>query len=129
MEIKLVKVDDVVEVECNSGPAENERMNYETIVAMLMAGLDGATRTILSENTDEKLESYLYDRLDGIFGSFLERMFPSVDPDEFTLTDAAIVKAQDEIINEAFVREITLEEALEEYENKAREYVAQRRGN
>lgn len=129
MEIKLVKVDDVVQVECNSGAAENERMNYETIVAMLMAGLDGATRTILQENDDEKLCSYLYDQLDGIFGAFLRRMFPEIDPEEFTLTEAAIVKAQDEIINEAFVREISLEEALQEYEDKAKEYVNQRRRN
>lgn len=126
MEIRLVKVDDKVEVECSAGAPESEPMNYEHIVTMLMAGLDGATRTILKDS-DEKLQSFLYDQLDGIFGAFLERLFPNIDPDEFTLTEAAIVKAQDEIINEAFNREITLEEALKEYEDKAKAYVEQRR--
>lgn len=128
MEIKITRVDDTVEVECFNGAAENNAMGYPEIVAMIMAALDGATITMLKD-CDEKQRSVLYDSLDNVFSNFLSRVFPEIDPEEFTLIDAAIVKAQDEIINDAFERGISLDDALKEYHDKALEYVNQRRMN
>lgn len=128
MEIKIVKIGDRVEVECSSGAPETEQLTYDVVVGMLMAALDGATNTFIEDLNDGQ-KSELYDRLDNVFGGFLKRVFPEIDPEEFTLIEAAIVKAQDEIINDAFERNISLEEALKEYEDKAKAYVEQRRAD
>lgn len=128
MKIEITQIDDKVNVQCFNGAAENEPMGYSEIVSLLISALDGATRTLLKE-CDEKDEEMLYDQLDGIFGAFLSKVFPNIKPDQFNLIDAAIVKAQDEIINDAFDRGISLEEALEEYQEKAIKYIEQRRIN
>lgn len=126
MEVKITRIDDSVEIECNAGAVENEPMGYSEIVSLLFAALDGAT-TVLLKQCDEKQKGMLFDQLDGVFDAFLRKVFPEFDSDEFTLIDAAIVKAQDEIINDAFDRGISLEDALEEYQNKALDYVKERR--
>ena len=126
MEVKITRIDDSVEVQCTNGAPESEPMVYSEIVSLLFAALDGATTTLL-KSCDDKQKGLLYDQLDGVFDAFLSKVFPEFDTDEFTLIDAAIVKAQDEIINDAFERGISLEEALEEYQNKALDYVNERR--
>lgn len=128
MEIKITRIDDEVEIQFFSGKAEKEQMGYSDIVVMLLSALDGATKPVLEECSDTEREK-LYDYIDAVFGSFLVKNFPEINPEEFTLTDAAIVKAQDDIINEAFDKGMSLQDALEKYENLAAEYVAQRRLN
>lgn len=126
MEIKIIKIGEDVSVDCFSGAPEQEQFGYSDVVGMLMAALDGTTRTIL-EKCNAKERDLLYDQLDTIFGNFLTRLFPEIDPEEFTLIDAAIVKAQDEIINDAYERGLSLEDALKEYHDKAVDYINQRR--
>lgn len=126
MEVKITRIDDSVQVECNAGAVEQEPMGYSEIVSLLFAALDGATSTLI-KGCDEKQKGMLYDQLDTLFDNFLRKVFPEFDTDEFDLIDAAIIKAQDEIINNAFEKGISLEEALEQYQQKALEYVKERR--
>lgn len=69
-------------------------------------------------------------QLEEMFGRCFYKIFPEYEPkegEEFDLVDAAIIKAQDDIIKEAHKKGITFEEALREYNEKAREYVNARK--
>ena len=68
--------------------------------------------------------------IEELFGRCFYKIFPEFAPkegEEFNLIDAAIIKAQDDIINEAHKKGISFEEALQQYNDKAREYVNARK--
>ena len=65
--------------------------------------------------------------MDSCFAIALKNIFPGIDPAEFDLSDAAIVYAQDQIINKALDEGKTWEEVKNEYENLAVEYINARK--
>ena len=89
-----------------------------------MTGLSEVTVKLLKEVDTEDREA-LYMSLDAVLQRFLLDMFPEfelADDEKFTLSDAALIKAQDDIINEAHKEGITFNEALARYEREAEEY-------
>lgn len=119
--ITIERTEDNVTLDCGEG------MLYSEIFAMLMQSLEAVTRETVKDITDAEDREIIFDTIDAAFGRFLRNVFPDIDPHEFDLTDAAIVKAQDEIINDAHKRGITFEQALKEYEDKAKEYIDARK--
>lgn len=105
-----------------------ESTSFIDAVDLVMTGLEALVGHFI-DTTGMEIEDKerLYDDIDSLFGKFLQKVFPDINPREFDLTDAAIVKAQDEIINDAHARGITFDEALREYEDKAKEYIDARK--
>lgn len=96
---------------------------------MLFCTLEAATKT-LKEDLDEDEALYLSLRLEEVFGRCFFNIFPEFTPkegEEFDLCDAAIIKAQDDIIKEAEATGITFQEVLQKYNEKAKEYVNARK--
>lgn len=93
---------------------------FEDCVKRLMEGdpPDKATQEMLCFSLEDAFGHILYDNL-----------FPQLKPGEsgFDLCDAAIIRAQDEIIAEAEKDGITFQEALNRYNEKAKEYVNARK--
>lgn len=101
--------------------------SLDDAVSMLCGALDATVRQVLPSLETEEL-SKLYDDLAEVLDHLLTTLFPEFNElNEFDMTDAAIVYAQDQIINDAHKKGITLQEALQRYENKAQEYIAKRR--
>lgn len=119
--ITIERTEDNVTLDCGEG------MLYSEVFATLMQSLEAVTRETVKDITDAEDREIIFDTIDAAFGQFLRNVFPDIDPHEFDLTDAAIVKAQDEIINDAHKRGITFEQALKEYEDKAKEYIDARK--
>ena len=98
-------------------------------MATLFCVFESASTTI-KEGMDEdgQLELSLY--IEEMFGRLFYKIFPEYAPEEgkeFDLVDAAIIKAQDDIIKEAHKKGISFDEALHEYNEKAKEYVNARK--
>lgn len=106
-----------------------EEPTFEQVYMRLMSALEGITAKMLNE-TDvpdpKSFRQHMYDILDGGFGQFLKKVFPEVKLGDFDLTAAAIVKAQDEIIQEATDNGLTYQEVLDKYNDIANDYVKAR---
>lgn len=119
--ITIERTEDNVIIDCGEG------MLFSETFSLLMQALEAVSREVVKDITDTEDRETIFDAIDAAFGQFLRSVFPDIDPHEFDLTDAAIVKAQDEIINDAHKRGITFEQALKEYEDKAKEYIDARK--
>ena len=108
---------------------DTEEPTFEQVYMRLMSALEGITAKMLNE-TDvpdpKSFRQHMYDILDGGFGQFLKKVFPEVKLGDFDLTAAAIVKAQDEIIQEATDNGLTYQEVLDKYNDIANDYVKAR---
>lgn len=120
--------DDNLDVKFEQTVAD-EVISDNDVLATLFCILEGVANTIKKEISKEDSEFFAY-QLEALFGRLFYRVFPEYAPkegEEFNLTDAAIIKAQDDIITEAEKRGITFQEALAEYNEKAKEYVNARK--
>ena len=111
---------------------EEPKASFGEVYSRLMCALEGAIRTLLTEtpvNDREAFRSHMYDIIDDGFGKLLEKVFPEIDVNEFNLSAAAIVYAQDQIIQKAEKEGKSYKEMLEEYEHIADRYVAEKRLN
>ena len=109
---------------------EEPGASFREVYSRLMCALEGAIKTILEEAPvkDRKAyRSHMYDIIDDGFGNLLEKVFPEIDVNEFNLSAAAIVYAQDQIIQKAEKEGKTYKEMLEEYERIANNYVQEKR--
>lgn len=108
-----------------------EAVTFEDIMNALFGVFeDSAKRLLKSTKPDRDAQEALCFSLEDVFGHILyDKLFPQLKPGEsdFDLCDAAIVRAQDEIIAEAERDGITFQEALAKYNEKAREYVNARK--
>lgn len=108
---------------------DSEVIGLDDILATLFCVMEATTEEVKKQmNEDEKY--MLSVQIEELFGRCFYKMFPEYAPqegEEFNLCDAAIIKAQDDIINDAANRGITFEEALKHYNEKAREYVNARK--
>ena len=105
---------------------EDGKCSLDELIAILFEVLDAGTRKVLEKAPDE-VKSYTYEHFNAIFDLFLRNVFPEAPEGYFELSDAALLYAQDKIIDEAEKKGITFEEALEKYEKRATEYVRQKR--
>ena len=111
----------------------DEEITFDLVFSTLLSALASYSKLHLDavkcELTPDDMEAYendLYDRMDSCFTHALKNIFPNIDPAEFDLSDAAIVYAQDMMIKEAAEEGISYQEALERYEQKAKDYIIQR---
>lgn len=112
-------------VRCNvTRDYEDEACRYPDIVEVLMCAFEVYTKSIL-ENANETDRLEVHDYLTAVFTSLMEECFP--EEQAFTLTDAAVFKAQDEIIEQALKEGKTPEEMVQEYNKKAEDYVRKAR--
>lgn len=119
---------ETIEVSTDIGIGENPP-RYDEILQTLLTALDAYTTRYLESVTPKdkwKFRESLYDQIDYIFDEFLQKVFPEIKPNEFDLTPAAIVYAQDQIINEAAEKGISYKEAMKHYEKKAQQYIKER---
>lgn len=117
--LKLIVNDDGIITECV--PEGDVQLSFDGIIAFCMSFMEGACKDYLGAHPDG--ETDLYDSLDYLFYKFMERTFPNTQPREFDLSDAGMLYAQDQIIKRAEKKGITFDEALKEYEDKAKAYV------
>lgn len=102
-------------------------VTYDDLVAILFSLLESATKEFVKQvKFDKESQEHLYDLLDAIFSRFLTRTFPDIAPSDFDLSDAAILYAEDAIIDEAAKKGIPFEDALQEFESKAKKYVREK---
>ena len=112
-----IEDDDIVEVI----PEGDVKLSFDGVIAFCMSFMEHACKDYLNSHKDDAED--LYDSMDYLFYKFMERVFPDTQPREFDLSDAGMLYAQDMIIDEAAKKGITYEEALQKYEDKAKEYV------
>lgn len=121
-----------VYIEFEKNLASEETVSFREVYSRLMAALEGAIESILDEVDVPNKTAYrehMYDLVDDGFGNLLKKVFPEIDVGKFDLTAAAVVYAQDQIIQKAEKEGKTYEEMLEEYEAIADKYVAEKRLN
>lgn len=102
-------------------PEGDVKLSLDGIIAFCMSFMESSCRDMIKANPD--MAEDLYDSMDYLFYKFMERTFPDIQPREFDLTDAAVLYAQDQIIKRAEKKGITYDEALKQYEDKAKAYV------
>ena len=107
-------------------PDGDVKLSFDNSIAFCMGFMENACRQYVQDHESEAED--LYDSLDSLFYMFMERVFPDIQPREFDLSDAAILYAQDMIIDEAEKKGLTFKEALKNYEDKAKEYVRKNSG-
>lgn len=107
---------------------KDEKISYGEILATLFCTLEASTKT-LKKDLNEEESIFLSQQLEEMFGRCFYNIFPEYlnDKDAFDLCDAAIIKAQDDIIKEAEKKGVTFQEALKQYNEKAQEYVNARK--
>lgn len=106
----------------NDFKIEDGTCSLDTLVAAFFGVLDGTVKDILVKSNQEAY-SELYEHFTAIFDLFFQNVFPEPPEGYFELSDAALLYAQDKIIDEAVKKGMTYEEALAHYEEKAKEYV------
>ena len=121
-----------IEIRCEQTFNDETPPGFQDVYSRLMAALDATTSRLLNEVTakDPKaFRSHMYDVLDEGFSNFLKKVFPEINVGEFDLSAAAIVYAQDQIIQKAEAEGKTYHEMLDEYEAIADKYVQEKRLN
>lgn len=109
---------------------DEEAATFPAVYSRLMAAMDGTINSFLKTvpaSDKDAFRAHLYDILEIGFGNFLKKIFPEINDDEFDLTDAAIVYAQDQIIRKAEAEGKSYREMLKEYEALADSYVEEKR--
>lgn len=102
------------------------KCQLDNLMAIFFQILDAATRKVLVAAPDE-VKEYTYDHINALFELFLRNVFPEAPEGYFELSDAALLYAQDKIVEEAYKKGITFKEALEKFESRAKEYVRQKK--
>lgn len=106
-------------------PDSDANLSFDGIIAFCMSVMESSVKDYLKHHPDSIID--LYDALDVLFYKFMQRAFPEgTQPRDFDLSDAGLLYAQDMIIDDAAKRGITYDEALKEYEEKAKKYVREK---
>lgn len=101
------------------------RVSLDSLISGLFCVMDGITKGFLENHPDAHDD--LYEHYNGVFDLFLRRVFPEPPEGYFELSDAALLMAQDQIIEEADKKGISFQEALDKYEKRAKEYLRQKK--
>lgn len=109
---------------------EEKGTTFSEVYSRLMVALEGAIKTVINEvpvKDRAAFKDHLYDIIDDGFGNLLTKVFPEINVNEFNLSAAAMVYAQDQIIAKAEAEGKTYQEMLDEYEAIADRYIAEKR--
>lgn len=132
MKITISDVAGSVEVRAEKQFFDKKDPTFDEVFMRLMVALEGFTNQML-ESVDvpdpKTFREHLYDMMDDSFGKFLRKCFPEINPAEFDLTAAAVVYAQDQIIQKAEKEGKTYDEMLDEYNEMANRYINEKRLN
>lgn len=101
-----------------------ENVSYDDLINTMLIVMENSTLQVLEAAEDKEDVEHLYDVLDTLFYNFMLRTFPDIQPRDFDLSDAAILYAQDKIIEEAEKEGISFDEAMKKYEERAKFYVS-----
>lgn len=105
---------------------EDGKCSLDMLIAIFFGVLEGATNQVLEKASDEDM-AYLYEHYNAVFDLFLRNLFPEPPEGYFDLSDAALMFAQDKLIEDIDKKGITFEEALADYEKRAKDYLNKRR--
>lgn len=105
---------------------ENEEITLPDAVAALLSSMDSLCRSVIDMAEEAEIQE-LHDYMTGVFSLFIERIFPGRS--EFGLSDAALIKAQDDIIKQAIAEGKSVEEAVKAYNDTADAYIQEIKGN
>lgn len=112
----VLNEDNTVEVKNGS------EMSFGTALGLFADGLECLlSHGVLALEDDIKSVDELHDYISYSLTSVLARVFP--DMEDFSFTDAAVYKAQNELLEESMERGIPIEDLIQEYNNKAQEYI------
>ena len=103
-------------------------ITFPEVHARMLGALESIISTAARDASEEE-RSHLFDILDTSFTNLLYKVFPEIDPQEFDLSAAAVVYAQDQIIQQAEKEGKTYQEMLKEYEAIAEKYIEAKRCN
>lgn len=126
----ILKVDEATLKDIQFEEMAKGDVTYNNLLAINLSLMEAFTRHFMEEVRKEEPEADftgLYDDLNTLFDTFLRRTFPDIKPLSFDLSDAALLYAQDKIIETAEKKGITYEEAMEKFERRAKEHIRQRR--
>lgn len=104
--------------------SSDAQLSLDGVIAFCLASMEGACNDILEKNPEQAID--LYESMDALFYTFMKRTFPDIQPRDFELSDAAVLYAQDMIIEKAEKEGIPFEKALKKYEEEAKAYVIQK---
>lgn len=126
----ILKVDEASLEDIKIEEAAKGDVTYNHLLAINLALMEAFTRhfmeEVLKDNPDMDFTG-LYDDLNTLFDAFLQRTFPEIKPLAMDLSDAALLYAQDKIVELAEKKGLTYEEAMEKFEKRAKEHIRQRR--
>ncbi len=109
--------------------ADDGQACYENVTAIIFCVLENFTKQVINALGDNQEEiDGLWDYVAGACDQLCIRCFPEPSESSFELSDAALIYAEDQIIKRAEKKGISFEEALQQYEEKARKYVAEKSG-
>ena len=97
---------------------------YPEVVSSLMGAMEAYCSKIL-ENVSDKEKQEVHDYMSAVFSVFMQMNFP--DTVDFGLSDAAVIMAQDQIIEQALKDGVPVEEAVAKYNQKAADYYKERK--
>lgn len=100
-------------------------VSIDDLISGTFCLLDGITRGFLKDHPEAKDD--LYEHFSGVFDLFFRKVFPDPPDGYFELSDAALLYAQDKIIEEAEKKGLTFEEVLRKYESRAKEHIRQKK--
>lgn len=132
MRIIISDVAGSVEIKAEKQFFDNEEPTFDEIYMRLMIAIEGFTNQMLKsvEVPDPKtFREHMYDMMDDSFGKLLKKVFPEINVGDFDLTAAAVVYAQDQIIQKAEKEGKSYEEMLDEYNEIANKYINEKRLN
>jgi hypothetical protein len=111
----------------NSIESVEGKASIDSLIAMFLSLLEYTVEYAIADGS-EGTAMDLYESMDYLFYKFMEKCFPDIQPREFDINDAALIFAQDQIIDKAAKEGKTFDEALKEYEMEAKAYVKARMG-
>ena len=118
--LKIFDEDETVAIE-----AEGD-INFGQALGLCLDGIEALVGHAVTKHADETEElDKIHDYLTYAFTSIIERNFN--DEDEFGLTEAAVFKAQNEILEESMETGKPIDEVIERYNKDAQEYVEERK--
>ena len=114
--LKLIDENDTIAVESEGD------MDYGRALGLCLDGTESLLKYAVEQfGEDQEEVDKLHDYMTYAFTSIIERQFPS--DEEFGLTEAALFKAQNEILEESMETGKPIDEVIERYNKSAEEYV------
>ncbi len=114
--LKIIDDNETVAIEADGD------VDFGQALGLCLDAIEALVGHAATEHVDETEElAKLHDYLTYAFTSIIERNFN--DEDEFGLTEAAVFKAQNEILEESIESGKPIDEVIERYNKSAEEYV------